>query len=320
MTWLLLWLSMALAHDGSVRGVTVSCATWGYEWGTDDMVQTLDELKALGVNWIAIHPYARIYADGTVGFKPTDTPPVWLSRPIAEAHARGMKVMIKPHLAYWGSPFPWRGEITFDDDAKWARFFATYQAWVTQLAALTHGADAFAVGTELDKTLAHEAAWREIIASVRKQNGAPLTYAANWTDYERVPFWDALDAVGVQAYFPLTSAGNPSDAELADGWRAVSGKLKAVSDKTGKPVVLTELGYPRSAKAAETPWVAEDDPAYSALQARALRVAIDAMDQSPHIIGAFLWKWFPGDRPPRDFALQREAARAVVQERWGHRE
>ena len=23
--------------------------------------------------------------------------------------------MIKPHLAYWGSPFKWRGEIEFED-------------------------------------------------------------------------------------------------------------------------------------------------------------------------------------------------------------
>ena len=55
-----------LASFDVVRGMTVSCQTWGWEWGTDGMVEAMRELKALGVNWIAIHPYAGIRSDGTV--------------------------------------------------------------------------------------------------------------------------------------------------------------------------------------------------------------------------------------------------------------
>ncbi len=50
-----------------VRGMTISCQTWGWEWGTDEMVESMRELKKLGVNWISIHPYAGIRGDGTVG-------------------------------------------------------------------------------------------------------------------------------------------------------------------------------------------------------------------------------------------------------------
>ena len=49
-----------------VRGVTISCQTWGKEWGTDAMLEAYDELKALGTTWVAIHPYAGIRGDGTV--------------------------------------------------------------------------------------------------------------------------------------------------------------------------------------------------------------------------------------------------------------
>src|SRR2546428_12372686 len=54
------------------KGVTVSCQTWGIEWQTPEMAQTLDELKSLGVNSVAIHPYARIENDGHVTFRKID--------------------------------------------------------------------------------------------------------------------------------------------------------------------------------------------------------------------------------------------------------
>lgn len=315
-------LALGLAHDGSVRGMTVSCPTSGIEWASDDMVQTLDELQTLGINWIAIHPYAQITKNGAVRYRDIDpdNPPEWLARPIREAHARDMKVLVKPHLAYWGSPFAWRGEIAFTGDDDWKRFFDSYQAWITQLAAASATADAYSVGTELDATLAHEAEWRDVITAVRSVSPAPLTYAANWTDYERVPFWDALDAVGVQAYFPLVAEGEePNAKNLDEGWDQVLADLSAIADRTDKPVVLTELGYPRSARAAHEPWVAEDSAADEPLQLAALSTALMALDKDPRIVGGFLWKWFPGDRMPRDFAMQQPAARALIEERWGAR-
>ena len=63
------------------------------------------------------------------------------------------------------------------------------------------------VGTQLDRTLHFEDDWRLIIATVRRYFEGTLTYAANWTDYEKVPFWDALDVIGIQAYFPLLEDG-----------------------------------------------------------------------------------------------------------------
>ena len=50
-----------------------------------------------------------------------DGPPDYIARPIREAHAQGLKVLIKPHIAYWGSPFRWRGEIKFARRAQQQR-------------------------------------------------------------------------------------------------------------------------------------------------------------------------------------------------------
>lgn len=316
---LVLWALSATAWADEVRGVTVSCPTWGWEWGSDAMVQTLDELDALGAGWVAIHPYARIRGDGTVAYEGMDPndPPEWIARPIREAHARGLKVMVKPHLAYWGSPFPWRGAIRFDDPVQRSWFFTSYTGWITQLAAASKGADAFVVGTELDGMVAHEAEWRRVILGVRGAYDGPITYAANWDSYQTVGFWDAVDVVGIQAYFPVSADAGPVDRAVLDaGWEKVMGELRAHSAKTGKHVVFTELGYPRSADAAHKPWEATDRSEHADYQALCLDAALDAIEREPVVIGSFLWKWFPGDRVPRDFPLQRPEPRQVLTEHW----
>ena len=48
------------------KGMTISCQTWGYEWATPEMKQSLDDLQNLGVNSFSIHPYARVYENGRI--------------------------------------------------------------------------------------------------------------------------------------------------------------------------------------------------------------------------------------------------------------
>lgn len=309
-----------------VRGMTLSCQTWGWEWGSDEFAAELDRLAELGIDWVAIHPYARIDADGRVRWRPLgEEPPQWLARPVREAHARGLAILIKPHLSYWGSPFRWRGEISFEDNSAWERFFATYRTWVVELARATRGADAFCVGTELDRTVAHEREWRAVIAAVRAQTDAYLTYAANWSDYREVPFWDALDVVGVQAYFPLCDHPDPSEDELLSAWRRIVGELRSFAARVERPLVLTELGYDRVPHAAARPWEGlgrRGSPGEEgrALQLRCLAAALDALGEAgPWLRGAFLWKWFAGPSPGEDFRLDTPQVRALLAERWGRR-
>lgn len=324
-------------RDGRlVRGMTISCQTWGREWGTDGFARELDALRELGVNWVAIHPYAGIRGDGALEWRDLDpaAPPEWIARPIREAHARGMSILVVPHIAQWGSPWRYRGEIEFADPAAVERFFADYTRWITAVAACACGADGFAVASELDRLACHEERWRRVIAAVRGVTDSHLTWAASWNCYRDVRFWDALDCIGVQAYFPLSTAEDPSADELRAAWVPILADLRGLHERTGKPVVFTELGYNRSLAAAREPWAyAQDRGAEAAraeaLQVRCLETALAAIEgESAWLRGAILWKWFVGstraeDAPRRgspshreNFLMSEPAVRAAIASVW----
>jgi len=325
-------LALLLATDSApagadarfVHGMTISCQGWGSEWGSDGFGAELDELARLGVNWVSIHPYARIRADGGIESRlsESDPAPEWITRPIREAHARGMSILVIPHVAYWGSPWSWRGAIEFPAGEARARFFRTYAAFLRRAALAAQDADGFSIGNELDRLIGCEREWRAIIAELRPLTRAKLTYASNWSDYQRVPFWDALDAIGVEAYFPLSQKSDPSAEELAAAWRGRIAELRALHERTGKPVVFTEIGYTISLEAASRPWVdgrvrGPERVQAEVLQQRCLAVALAAIEpEREWLRGAFLWKWFVGSARGESFLLKTPALRAVIERAW----
>lgn len=312
--------AVVLSDPSVVHGMTLSTPTYNRAWASDAIPGTLDVLASEGVNWVSYHPYARIGRDGSVQmeFDPAN-PPDWMTRPIRDAHARGLSVMVKPHLAHWGSGFSWRGDIAFDTPEAEARFFREYTTWITAVASATRDADAFVVGTELDGTTHNVAAWRHIIANVRTVFTGPLTFASNWDSFADVAFWDDLDAVGIQAYFPVLRESEPvTVANIEAGWTRILTDVHAVSARTGKPVVFTELGYDASSDALHRPW--QGGHGDDATQALALSTTLRILSTDPVVRGAFLWKWFPGEVQRGDFRMSRPEVRAILREHWGNRE
>lgn len=290
--------------EGFLRGMTVSCPRDGQIWGTPAFAETLRELRTLGVTHVAIHPYAGIDRSGRVRFRPAEEVG-YLKRAIAHARAAGVALFWKPHLAYWGR-FAWRGAIGFgDEEAAWARFFETYRGFILDQARFAARAEVpiFAIGTELELTVGHAREWKELIAEVRSIYPGHLTYAANWDGLGKVPFWDALDSIGVQAYFPVEH-----------GWKAALEELAALHQTHRRPVLFTEIGYPNAAHAARTPWETErghaPDPE---LRGRLVREALAL--RAPFIMGMFWWKWMPGGRR-EDFSMHAAPAREAVADAW----
>jgi hypothetical protein len=286
------------------------------------MVEALDQLDDLGIEWIAIHPYARVQRDGAVSSHPA-TEVAYLERAVAIVRAAGMQIFWKPHLAYWGS-FEWRGDIDFGaDEAAWQRFFDSYQSFIVDQArfAQKSGVEIFAVGVEYEKTTHRELEWRRIISAVREVYHGKVTYAANWDSLNRVPFWDAVDWIGVHAYFPLSLEEDPSPEALWQGWDEPLRQLSTLSSTHGdKPVFFAEIGYSRSQHAAREPWSPrlEDSPQALRLRHRLIEVALERFEKQPFVRGMFWWKWIPGpDRWDRDFSMKDPEARDALSAYWG---
>ena len=322
--WLLivaLALPLHAAAESFFKGGTVSLQTWGVEWQTPEMAQTLDELKSLGVNSFSIHPYARITNDGHVVWRVRDENR-HITVPLDWARERGLSAMVIPHLAYWGSKFSWRGEINFETAEEWERFCADYERWIVEMAkvAEAHRAAVFCVGLEYKHAQTHEARWRRIIAAVRSVYRGEVTYGANWDDYEQVAFWDALDYIGILAYFPLSTLPNPSARELALAWRNLSDRLEQYSARhDGKRILFVEIGYNDSARAAAEPWSYQQGGEHAReIQERCLDAALSLTSKHSWLAGMFLWKWFPdiAHHEEEDFRVDTPHAKAVIARHW----
>lgn len=307
--------------ESHARGMVVSCPGYGEIWGTEAMREAVVELAELGVDWVQIHPYARIERDGRVSFRPA-ADRGYMSGAVEIVRSEGLQLFLKPHLSYWGN-FTWRGAIEFADEASWDRFFQTYRAFIVDQArfAERHGVPALAVGTELERTVEFEARWREIIAAVRAVYSGHLTYAANWDSLHKVEFWDDLDSIGVQAYFPLGDSSS-TRAELKERFASVISDLRGLSEREKRPVVIAEIGYTRSTKAAREPWHPERDSSPDAIRLRTTLadVALEGLSEADFILGVFWWKWIPGwSWFHRDFSMRDPEMKGLLERHWKDR-
>ena len=309
----------AVIEEDFLRGMTVSCPGFGRIWGSPAMAEALDEIRRLGVGWVAIHPYAQVSRDGRVRYRPAASEG-YLRRAVELAREAGVQMFWKPHLAYWGS-FEWRGKIRFDRKEHWDRFFTTYRDFVVDQARFAEaaGIPLFSVGLEYEETTGQEAQWREILAAVRAVYSGRVTYSANWDRLDNVPFWDAVDLIGVQGYFPLSDAPNPSRRVLKRGWDEPLNRLRAMSKHYGKPVLFAEIGYDLSPSAASKPWLRDthDTPASRALRLRLMEVALERLENEDFVEGMFWWKWIPRQRHVGDFSMLEGDAQEVLRKHWG---
>jgi hypothetical protein len=242
-----------------------------------------------------------------------------------QADTLGMDVILKPHLWIGGYDEGMnRSEIGFETEAQWTRWENSYRHFLMHYARLAQEIDAhvLVLGTELTSTATSRPAyWRSLADTVRSVYDGQLTYAANWhKEYQQIDFWDALDYVGIQAYFPLSKASNPSLDTLQARWRAHRTDLATLHQETGKPVLFTEIGYRSAPNAAEAPWRWPERDEHvspdSSLQARCYRAFLSTMRNVPWFKGAIIWKWHPdGDHHPTAFTPQDKPAEAVLR-RW----
>jgi hypothetical protein len=290
---------------GSQRAFAKGLAFTGY-YGTayegDRAALSLEHLRETGATWMSLLAtgYQDTVNSTAIDFSGPSTPnDASLEGIIRQAHGLGLKVMLKPHVDLANDPSHYRGEIgPAFTDAAWAAWFASYRPFILHYAAIAARTqcEMFCVGCELGTTAVHADDWRRIVSEVRAVYSGPLTYADNQveTDPGAVAWWDAVDYIGQDAYPTLTQVVHPSVDDLAAGWAPFREKLRELSLKWNKPLILTEIGARSILGGAQNPWDWQrQGPVDLVVQENFYEAALRAVAGQSWIAGIYWWQWSP---------------------------
>jgi hypothetical protein len=304
-------------------------------------------MAAYGVNYATVlaTQYQQTYTSTTIAPLETDSPNYTNVDPTTPTDAAvvaaitnlknaGIKVALKPQVdslvGYW------RGQFEPTDSAAW---FSSYQTFIVHYATIAQaqGADLFVIGCEF-ATLsgsAYQSNWETIISAVRAVYTGPITYAANATsagdEFTRVSFWDKLDLIGVDGYFPLTNHIDPTLSQLQAAWTTASANVNGFAPLTALqnvqsahptlPLIFTELGYTSTAGTNEAPYNYSLTGAYDpSEQANCFEAFFRVFSQeSSWVKGVFWWGWSvsPPGTDDQGYSPQNKPAGDVLAQWYG---
>ncbi|PHI19530.1 hypothetical protein CEQ90_12590 [Lewinellaceae bacterium SD302] len=288
-------------HNGFEKGMTFAhegyCIYNGYGGGTVDA--SLDSLATLGVNSIAVVPYTFQRDPNVTGEMPVagsagSENNAATRSSIRRAHLRGWSVMLKPQI--WVGRDSWPGDIDFTTEAEWKQWFKRYSEWMLNYALLaqTERSESLCIGTELRfATLKQPEKWRNLIRAIRSVYDGKITYAANWgEEFDNIGFWDDLDIIGLNSYYPLSEKADATDEELLAGARSWVSMANKVAVRESKPWWLTEVGYRSVEQAWVNPHADAGERARSEIaQARSYEALLTSLDEASEFKGMYVWKW-----------------------------
>lgn len=256
---------------------------------------------------------------------------------IANAHALGLSVMLKPMLT--GLDGTNQAQITPSDPAA---FFASYKAEMLDLArvASQSGAESLSIGNELSALSGTEyrSYWVDLIDAVRSVYHGTITYSAATDEASHVSFWDQVDEIGINAYPPLTSKLDPTVQEMVTAWTTMptdnywAGVMNHMSPvnffhslatEYGKQVLFTEAGYrsldgtnisPGGWNGSTTPDVQEQYDAFNAF------FQVWGAEGGSWFKGAEIWNWDANNvYSPTGYSPMGKPAQQLITEWYGGR-
>jgi len=291
----------------AMKGMTL--ISWSAEgYSSSDFDQSISNLAQMKVNWVTFTVFWFM--------ERSDSTEIWprpdkytasdssLVHAIQRAHQLGMKVVLKPMVDVVSGE--WRGTIR---PANWTLWFGNYTGFTNHFAGLaqTNDVEMLTIGTELRSSQSNETQWRQVIAEARSRFSGNITYAANWDSYGAraiyaqyaIRFWDALDYIGVDAYFPLTNLYSPTVQQLKSAWsqsrlgRNWTRDLYLTSNDWEKKIIFTEIGYYSQDGTNIQPWTGFDPPHQIDLQEQAdcYQAALEVFDGKSWFMGWFWWNW-----------------------------
>ena len=300
--------------------------------------EEVDLLIKNNIEWVTLVPYGWQESTGSTSigrsersykqFTSRDT--MYLEQ-IQELKDYGLKIMLKPHIWMHRNSGGWRSEINFESEQDWNAWKQSYRKFILHYARMASlaGCEQFCVGTELHMVAKEQPEyWRRLIREIRSFYDGKLTYAANWyEEVEDVRFWDELDYIGIQAYYPLSEKNQPSVKLIMKGWKKHLNQIKSFHLKYNKPILFTELGYKSTLDAAKEPWtwvnsVSQFTKISTITQANCYEAFFRTFWDKSWFSGVHLWQWHTGQRGNRgraeiNFTPQNKPAENVMAKWYG---
>jgi hypothetical protein len=275
--------------NGPVFQKGMSYVSWPPNFGSANSNESLRLLSLTNTEWVAICVFW--YQDNlssTTIYPAYNTPSnSSVVKVISMAHELRMKVMLKPMVDPLNGG--WRGQIP--PSTNWFRSYANFIDFWANFSQ-KYGVDLLCVGCEFSANDIETTSWENITARVRERYSGPITYAANWDHYQNLHWWDSLDYVGIDAYFPLTNITDPTVEQLKAGWSPWVNAMASWQTTVSKPIIFTEIGYRSACGTNEAPWN------YSASMPVDLQEQVDCYDatfQTFHnknwFYGFYWWNW-----------------------------
>lgn len=289
--------------------------------GIYEVNQPKEIIKA---NYLSIMPYAFIPENSTE-LKYNSEWQWWGEKSegtietIRLAKEAGYKIMLKPHV--WKRHGEFTGNHEYSEGKEWKEFEEKYEGYILNYAKIADSLDVsiFCLGTEWEKfVLSRRTFWKQLIKKIRNVYKGKLTYAANWDEYERIYFWEDLDFIGIDAYFPLVETVTPSVEEIKGALNKYELTLRALSDSTNTQILFTEYGYRSRDKTAFKPWEADRvGEANMLAQQNAYDGFYQVFWSKNYIAGGFIWKWFTnykeaGGKQHNGFTPQNKTVEKVI--------
>ena len=210
-------------------------------------------------------------------------------------HKNGIKVMVKPQIWLWKGAFT--GKLTMKSEAEWEALEASYDKFILNYADLAQETqtELLCIGTELESFVKNRPEyWKGLIKRIRTVYKGKLTYAANWDEYPRTTFWEDLDYIGIDAYFPLSEEKSPTVAQLKTGWSKWKTAIADLSKAKKKQVLFTEYGYRSMDFTAKKPWLVDrtEEGVNLEAQVNATQAIFEEFWKEDWFAGGYVWKWF----------------------------
>ncbi|WP_430466819.1 glycoside hydrolase family 113 [Winogradskyella ouciana] len=214
---------------------------------------------------------------------------------IEELRKANIKIMVKPQL--WITHGFFTGFLEMKTEANWKLLESSYLDFILEYAELAEevNAEIFCIGTELENFIKHRPEyWNGLIIKIKNIYKGKLTYAANWDEYKRTPFWDQLDYVGIDAYFPISNEKTPSVEDCLKGWEKHKPMIKQFSEQLNRPILFTEYGYRSVDFSGKEPWQSDHTMRDVNLEAQVntTKALFETFWKEDWFAGGFVWKWF----------------------------